>query len=138
MPIPPSLTAPPSYPTSVFILLALLFTLTTTLTNAFLPPSSAPTSLSSSRTAAVHLTRRSAAFIELGEKTRGGGGSDEEGGTGGGGGGGRATVITERAWNTSTLGALPANMDILSKSVSDEEGKEGGMEGREGKGKARL
>ncbi|GAB5034019.1 Hypothetical protein NocV09_01601310 [Nannochloropsis oceanica] len=119
MPIPPSLTAPPSYPTSVFILLALLFTLTTTLTNAFLPPSSAPTSLSSSRTAAVHLTRRSAAFIELGEKTRGGGGSDEEGGTGGGGGGGRATVITERAWNTSTLGALPANMDILSKSICD-------------------
>ena len=136
MPIPPSLTAPSSSSSSsssistLLLLLALLLTLTTTLTSAFLLPSSLPTSsaFSSSRAAAAHLTRRSAAFIEVGEKTRGGGGSDEEGGNGGGGGGGRATVITERAWNTSTLGALPANLESLSKSVSREGGREGGRE----------
>ena len=34
-----------------------------------------------------------------------------------GGGGGRATVITERAWNASTMGALPTDLEGLSKGV---------------------
>ncbi|EWM21689.1 hypothetical protein Naga_100939g1, partial [Nannochloropsis gaditana] len=82
-------------------------------------------SFSSLPRAVAPVTRRSAAFIELGEKTRGGGGSDEEGGSldgrsrGGGGGGGRATVITERAWNTSTLGTLPSDLESLSSSICD-------------------
>lgn len=95
-------------------------------------------SFSSLPRAAAPMTRRSAAFIELGEKTRGGGESNEEGGSlgdrsrGGGGGGGRATVITERAWNTSTLGALPSDLESLSSSVSRTQERAGGGGARGG------
>lgn len=62
---------------------------------------------------------RRAAFIEVERTTGGGSGEeDESGGRGSGRGGGPgATVITERAWNASTLGALPTDLEGLSKAV---------------------
>ncbi len=64
---------------------------------------------------------RPAAFIEVEKSTGGGSGEEDENSHRGGGGrgGGRATVITERAWNASTLGALPTDLEGLSKAVRE-------------------
>lgn len=81
------------------------------------PPSSSSSALARAGRA-FSTPPRAAAFIEVEKTTGGGSGEEDENSRGGGGrGGGRATVITERAWNASTPGALPVDLEGLSKAV---------------------
>lgn len=92
----------------------LLLAATAASVHGFLTPAAAPRA----QRAPLAGPRR-AAFIEVEKSTGGGSGEeDESGGQNGRGPGGRATVITERAWNASTLGALPTDLEGLSKAVS--------------------